>query len=273
LGTAEGAATLRIRMRGGDRGFPSFSVLVVPVQTVGIHAMIIGRDGSMPVSQNQIENMINAANDIYSQVGMRFYLASIATTNLQAAYNIAPSDVTNDIGNVWRHSQLASLQSGTGGIECYFVNQILDDKGQNSYIAGLTSNSGISLASSCSVYTLAHEIGHLCGAEDIYDHVAGNPRDTLPGCVCNDKCGEDWNGGCIGRDEAGARYYQYGLRMNILVKRLLMNGFDSESEVGRDITIGSVTGYYPRISGVGYEQRPCCVGFEYGGLFRLPICQ
>lgn len=274
-GTTAGSAALKIRMREGERDVPTFSVKVAPVQTIGIHAMIICNDGEVPIGQDKIDTMIKTANDIYAQVGMRFYLADITTTNLPSAYDIAPSVVTNDIGDVWRHWQVASLMSGTGGIECYFIHRIVDERRRQTQTAGLTSSYGIVLASICTPYTLAHEIGHLCGAEDIYDY-AGSVTNMLPGWVCCENCSEDWNGGCNGRGASGARYYPLGTRMNAIVKRILMNGVETDDEIGRDITNGNVHGYRgvkrPGTAVTQYEEGSVAVGFEFGGAFSFPNC-
>ena len=275
LGTVEGGATLRVRLRDGNSGVPSFSLLVVPVHLIGIHAMIIRRGASEPTDIDKIDMMIKTANDIYAQVGMRFYIASISTTNLPSAYNIAPSAVTNDIGDVWRHRQLASLMPGVAGIKCYFVNRIVDENGRNKPTTGLTSELGMAITSISTPYTLSHEIGHLCGADDIYD-CGGNPTTPLPGWVSHENCSEDWNGGCNGHGMPAARYYPTGMRMNAIVKRLLMDGVENVDEIGRDITIGNVHGYH-NVNGSGMSSAQCeegsiAVGFESGGVFRLPTC-
>ena len=55
-----------------------------------------------------------------------------------------------------------------------------------------------------------------------------------------------------------------------------MNGFSEEDDVRRDITIGSVNGYHeavvPEATDCVFTNGTALVGFESGGVFKLPIC-
>ena len=272
--TSAGSASLKIRMRSGDVNVPSFPVVVAPVTTIGIHAMIICEDNKCPVTEERIEEMISSANEIYEQVCIQFYLASLTVTNLPSAYNILPSSVTNNIGDVWSHSRLAGLMSNTGGIECYFVNGIVNNHGEITSIRGLTSNSGVVIARQGNLITLAHEIGHLCGADDIYDSDQES-SDMVSEYVSYEHTLSDWNGGCAGHGASGARYYPHGQKLCFLIPKLLMYGYGSENK--RDITFGDVYGLGS--AGIlGLDDSPLepggvSIGFKSGANFSQPVCQ
>lgn len=101
--------------------------------------------------------MISIADDIYAQIGMSFYHASVCMTNIPDAYTITRYDEDDEI---WNHAKLTSLKSNTGGVECYFVEDVVDAKGKSANILGLTSRSGVVLVRDAPNLTLAHEIGH-----------------------------------------------------------------------------------------------------------------
>ena len=55
-----------------------------------------------------------------------------------------------------------------------------------------------------------------------------------------------------------------------------MNGLSEENDVRRDITMGSVDGYH-NVNASGTSSAQCeegsiAVGFESGGVFKLPTC-
>ena len=173
---------------------------------------------------------------------------------------------------VWSHDRLTAVMSNVDGVECYFVKGIYDEKGNADSIRGLTSESGIVISACAAENTLAHEIGHLCGARDIY--IEG-PKGVCN--ISNDKVSMlnmpgDWNGGCVGHGSAGARYYAYGLDMKRVIGRLLMYGESSDDDRRRDLPAGDVLGvwYHFENDVKVYERSDAPIGMVRGAGFAVP---
>ena len=64
----------------------------------------------------------------------------------------------------------------------------------------------------------------------------------LTGFVCEERSPSDWNGGCSGHGESGARFYPQGTFQYKVVRRLLMDGRKEDAATGFDITAGPVYG-------------------------------
>ena len=272
-GVAPGRAKLKVAIRDDERGMPEFSLCVTACTNIPVHAVIVADDGGPAQGVETIRRMVEAASDVFEQVGMPFHLASVCTTNIPKAFRIVRGEGTEER---WSHRRLTDLLSNTGGIECYFVEKIVDPGDDKVDILGLTSRYGIVLSSAAYLTTLAHEIGHLCGARDIYLK-ADEGRLTMAGDFVRwDYTPDDWNGGCYGRGEAGARYYPSGTTMAEIISRMLMNGLKSAGDRHYDMTLGPVYG-------IGYtpegklEKSDVDVGFEEpmggGFMFRLPLCE
>ena len=272
-GVAPGRAKLKVAIQDDERGMPEFSLCVTACTNIPVHAVIVADDGGPAQGVETIRRMVEAASDVFEQVGMSFHLASVCTTNIPKAFRIVRGEGTEER---WCHRRLTDLLSNTGGIECYFVEKIVDPGDDKVDILGLTSRYGIVLSSAAYLTTLAHEIGHLCGARDIYLK-ADEGRLTMAGDFVRwDYTPDDWNGGCYGWGEAGARYYPSGTTMAEIISRMLMNGLKSAGDRHYDMTLGPVYG-------IGYtpegklEKRDVDVGFEGpaggGFMFRLPICE
>ena len=271
-GVAPGRARLKVAIRDDERGMPEFSLCVTACTNIPVHAVIVANKGKSAQGVETIRRMVEAASDVFEQVGMSFYLASVCTTNIPKAFNITEEETAKH----WGHDRLTALLSNTGGIECYFVEAVVDTEDNPRTINGLTSRKGIVLTRSARLRTLAHEIGHLCGARDIYDEDRDGVLTMAGEFVRWDYTLQDWNGGCYGRGEAGARYYPSGTTMVEIISRLLMNGLSEEDDRRYDMTLGPVYG-------IGYtpegklEKRDVDVGFEEpaggGFMFRLPLCE
>ena len=155
---------------------------------------------------------------------------------------------TND---AWNFDRLVDIGHGTGGIECYFVRTLFYEDGSDGPV-GANSSGGIVLTAAAHVTTLAHEIGHAFNLCDIYvatrekeKYVFGVNAKDVGNNPINYSCAlDDWNGGCHGSGDSGARYYQDGTTMSILIPRLVMYGIVRENDVRRDITCGRVDGVW-----------------------------
>ena len=187
--------------------------------------------------------MVKTANDIYAQVGVTFDLGDrIVVTNIPAAYDI--NEISEADGR-WNLDRLTDLASGTGGLECYFVNTItrLCDDGGTEFLRGLHAESGLAVASSVGGVILAHELGHAFGMSDIYCE----DGDTNPffGLTREEYWIGDWNGGSSSQSQGvGAeRYYIAGTEHTNVVRRLLMDGRKRDPGFGIDISYGGARGF------------------------------
>ena len=78
---------------------------------------------------------------------------------------------------------------------------------------------------------------------------------------------EDWNGGCCGFGDSGARYYQGATKMSAIIPRLVMYGIVTPDDIRRDITTGNVDGiwylgdgasrvWYDSDASIGFLENP-----------------
>ena len=269
-GLATGSTHLKIKMRDSDFDNPEFPLYVTSCTNIPIHVVVVNDEHSAPLNPD-VSAMISVANDIYEQIGVSFYLGSMCVTNIPAAFQITEEDANN---GMWCHDRLTSLLSNTNGIECYFVDDMVDENRNTLFVNGMTSSSGIVLVRSAPNTTMAHEIGHLCGSRDIYTTDRQGGMNLLRDKVCWSYSSEDWNGGCLGHGSAGARYYSYGMGMTEIVSRMLMNGRASGNGVDRhyDMTLGWVYGIR-KYGSNGYRKDDVPVGFKSGGGFNIPHCE
>ena len=256
-GVSAGETTLEVIIGGRTQQAPTFPLRVVTPQTSKITAWIVKDNlGNMPRYENDVLAMIAPLNDIYRQVGVSFYLDSVTVTNIPGAYSLLYDSTTND---VWNFDRLVDIGHGTGGIECYFVNDLFCADGSAGPV-GANSSGGIVLTARADVRTLAHEIGHAFGLRDIYvsarekdEGVSGEDAKDVGLVAMVSTCAlDDWNGGCYGRGDPGSRYYQDGTRMFSIIPRLLMYGVAME-DGRRDLTIGNVDGVWYRGDGTSRE--------------------
>ena len=244
-GISPGYAELEVIIGGRTCQAPTFPLKVVEPQMFKITAWIVtGKNDASPRSVIDVQNMIAPLNDIYRQVGVSFYLDSVIVTNIPAAYNLIYDE---DPNGGWDFERLVNIGHGTGGIECYFVNDFIMSNGADPPLAANASK-GLVMSASAGAVTLAHEIGHAFGLSDVYvsayeGHSGNSTPSTLSvatNFICYACAPFDWNGGCHGRGEGGSRYYQNSARMATIVPRLLMYGVHCGNDIRRDITIGPV---------------------------------
>ena len=269
-GTEVGSTFLRVRLRDEPRQMPEFAVQVTQLRTIPIRAMIIESNGNIPQTESGIREMVRVANEVYSQVGMQFVLASVCTTNVEDAVNI---DRSGHAHSRYNHSEITSWLPAGNGIECYFVGGILGREGIPGDIRGLTSSTGIALASCATSKTLAHEIGHLCGARDVYP--TGDGVSLLSDSINSQRVPLDWNNGCRGHGTAGVRYYRPSTKMSSIVESLLMCGESRENDSRADMSAGPVYGILRADDDAPEEtdrKEQAFVGFLGVDGFRVPIC-
>ena len=138
-------------------------------------------------------------------------------------------------GGVFSLTNIASV--------CIFVKQFVE-RGKKDTLAATIRGEGIIMTSNAGALTLAHELGHELGADDIYSE-----RDGVTAWLglTYDDIPDDWSNGC--RND-GTGYYRRGTMQDHVIDRLLMNGYvdDGESR-GRDITAGIVRGVVKEANG------------------------
>ena len=256
-GVSAGDAELEVMIGGRTRQAPTFPVKVVEPREFKITAWIV-TDAENNGARNveDVQNMIVPLNDIYRQVGVSFYLDSITVTNIPNAFN-AYYDQPMNMAATWTFNDIVSIASGTGGLECYFINKFIDSDD----ILAANSPSGMVVSSAANYLVVAHEIGHAFGLRDIYENNAKDKKfgDSLVSLGDADMAVyshmlDDWNGGCDGDGESGTRYYTKGTLMSEIVSRMLMNGRRDNDDNARDITCGMVLGVHYTYDANGFRE-------------------
>ena len=224
-GEAPGDVALRVAIDGYAGEHPVANARVVPLSTVKADAWIIGDNGVWARTEPEVRKLFDDANDILSQVGVRLSLDSVSSTNRPDWFDLTNSPSVLQIAN-----QIVSITNGTGGLVCYFVNDI---KGYR----GLRSGSSILVEKDGSGQTVAHEAGHVFGLSDIYTWDDESPlalSSSIP--ISGSRIPLDW-----GSDSASG-FYRQGLTQSNAVERLLMFGRSKDGAV--DIPRGDVWGVW-----------------------------
>jgi len=233
--------------------FAIFVALVASASPIKLYCWVIGEDvGGFPRSSSTITNYVTAVNKIYTQVAMEFSIESISYTNNT---RLAHVNYSNDV----QIAELCGITNGTNGIELYFVKTITDD------VLAFHIASGIVISENANEHTMAHEIGHACGLDDVYPY----HRDTslvVQGMPERSRLAGDWG------------WYPDHVTQSNVIERLMMCGYGSASK--GDISRGDVYGvwyeYVPNSSGPGYNKvwhlSNAPVGFKLHGN-RHPVSQ
>lgn len=185
--------------------------------TIDVHCWIVAEDdGGTPHTPSSISNCVEELNGIFSQVAMSFAVKSLLQTNSTHLTHIVLTD-DKQIG------ELFSLARQEGGLEVYFIKTITGNAN------AFHTPSGIAVSSTHNRTTLAHEVGHACGLDDIYDW----HRETtlvVTGMPTGERLPHGWG------------WYPPAVSQADVVRRLLMYGYDT-SDKG-DISSGDVYGLY-----------------------------
>ena len=250
--------TLRAQIGDSRSRPPEVSAYVVAPLNVKVTVWIVGnRYGTYyAADESRVMNMVAGANKIFEQVGISFYIDSINYTNRIDLLSIKKDSVSNDPRAInYRQellNELVGFSQNTQGVELYFIDEIAPK------IKGLNNPCGIVLGSTADAEILAHELGHACGAKDIYPHNKYDANVFLDSdSVCEENLPEDWNNG------EGFRYYEVLSSQEDLIKRLLMCG--SHYPGCRDMSSGRVHGF----NASSFETK-VDVGFFVGGQRRTP---
>jgi hypothetical protein len=206
-GAVESDFKLEVRIGGvPETGCPYIHGRVLEPTVTPIHVYIIcDANGTPAVSTNTVHAWVAEANRIYKQVAMSFDVAGVE-------HIVNRPDWFTITTNFY---QMTSYASGTGGLELYcvtFINDVLTNGRHSSPSAGVDAR-GMAVKSGAPLATLAHEIGHACGLNDLY--IEYYPCDGL---VSEDKVTPlNWSGG------EGTGYYSPTLSYRDLTYRCLMD--------------------------------------------------
>ena len=179
-----------------------------------------------------VTGMIADANKILWQAAITLaWNGTIIYTNRDDwhALNLPPDNVVTNGSTVW---QLLNCTNDTGGVELYFVNDIIGYGGGHDTHGFNVRGLGLVLGRLATGHTLAHELMHECGLVDIYNSEGGL---SVSGEIGPDRLSSaDWGGG----------YYPPGLlQADFNSERLLMYGRgEPETTVAINIPRGSVYG-------------------------------
>jgi len=206
---------------------------VLEKKTVTVYLHIVRDDNgeNAATTVEHFNSLLLGANQIWEQAAIEFQLSSNVVYIDDSEFLVLSSD------NDWEEQDLLQAwSSNTGGIEVYCVQQFQGESinGQ-SYI---TSNAyaGLSISTNATARTLAHEIGHACGLNDIYDEgeLNGVPCSLDVVNISDSYFMQDW---CEELPRGG-----YGnMSLGSMLRRLLMFGEGLVSAV--DVPAGGVWGF------------------------------
>ncbi len=184
--------------------------------------------------------MVEYANRIYEQVGIRFNLLSISrdvgTTNdwVLAEYDVDPMTGATNRNQISAQAiTLMNSYTNHDCVELYFVGMIT-----NNNAAAFRSVPGIAVSQLATSHVVAHEIGHALGLSDCYNYFEVNANTTKDFSkidiseACFASRMRDW-GSALGRG-----FYAKSDKYALVQPSFLMYGRDGKTSV--DIPDGAV---------------------------------
>jgi hypothetical protein len=202
---------------------------------VPVTVWIVKKEDGVPIREpSTVPGLLTDANKILWQSGL--VLVQSGQCRLLNNTNwLHHTDVLNP-ANTNLAAMLDTTNSMGNAVELYFVETL-----DGTDVAGVCWPKGIAIAAIGDGHTLAHEVMHDCGLEDIYtveDPDAPDPN-PVSGPVSEERIPADWGGG----------YYPPGLTQRELITRLLMRGGGFGPE--------------PSLSGSIYLPRGTVYGWRY----------
>ena len=244
---------------------PTFVLPVVMPRTIPLRAFVaVNREGEPAITKEKLNEMIKAANVIFSQAGLFFQLQGDPMTcggpddwNL-TMYNIVELYIGDDDLSYDEYTPQfmrlvkPNLPCDGDGIDMFFVGTLKFAEGKGAEHFALCTSGKIVIPQGFGDQTLAHELGHTFGLKDIYL----DTRYRIEGEATNwntlSKAKTPVDGGCFGShprdwgEETGRGFYDKSDTLGIVIKRLLMYGmaeFGEKSEDMPDDTVFGIASY------------------------------
>ncbi len=200
------------------------------VSRVPLHRFyILDEQGHRPQNLPDGDAALAAINKIWRQAGMEFYWGSATDVTGRAEFKIIDDDTVG-------LDQLCTSLPCSSGVRVLFVHQIQSSQPESyafTLPAGNGSSYGVFIPSGGSAFTTAHELGHVCGLEDLY--VANPPfSNALLPIFSTPLSSTD-----VPLDGTGNTFYADNLPKGAAVTPLLMFGVETASE-SVDIPRGKV---------------------------------
>ncbi|MDD2230967.1 MAG: hypothetical protein PHY48_16390, partial [Candidatus Cloacimonetes bacterium] len=241
---ALGAFTVTLDVDKSDTRFSTYDLPspyingeVVEEVVVPVH-FIIASDGVTTVSVPSLQEV----NQRFSQVGMRFYVASCSTNQSEDALWIRSDKPDDELKNVFTNNFSGILVYCIDSFDGPPDDDDDDDDEEDEFDIG--ERGGMTYSSSSGYHgivlsrhdhlCLSHEVGHYCGLLDILHSENGDAGRPLTDEENIVRIGRvrigDWSGG------VASGYYSHGINMRNIISRLMMN---QQSSFGPDIPLSS----------------------------------
>lgn len=221
---------------------PRFVLPIVEKRIIPVKAFVVEDEDDGPACNSaEIAAMIAYANKVYKQVGIEFELLGSTEVITDSSYSTLSEHATANGRRI--SSQCISLfergnMYSSEVLKLFFVHAIVNG---TKYAFSVRSRGAavVSIEGSLLQSTVAHELGHLVGLDDIYDMTKGGisemvDADLAPSKDLFDNQIDDWG------LETGRGFYPGGETSRTIIKSLLMYGYNDR--IGADIPSGKVWG-------------------------------